>query len=125
MRAKQEIPERKRRSSEEIKRLVLEFETSGLRQNEFCRNHGLALSTLQLQLKKRRVKNGEAKAWGERSRAESHRLVAVELARRDHDGNSRPACALKMVLASGRRIEVGPDFDSDTLERLVRILERL
>jgi hypothetical protein len=49
----------------------------------------------------------------------------VELARRDQDGNSRPACALKMVLASGRRIEVGPDFDSDTFERLVRILERL
>ena len=92
MRAKQEIPERKGRSSEEIKRLVLEFETSGLPQNEFCRNHGLALSTLQRQLRKRRVKNGEAKAWGERSRAESHRLVAVELARRDHDGNSRPAC---------------------------------
>jgi hypothetical protein len=105
MRANQEIPERKRRSSEEIKRLVLEFETSGLRQNEFCRNHGLALSTLQRQLKRRRLENGEAKAWGELSRAESSRLVAVELARRDQDGNSRPACALKMVLASGRRIE--------------------
>src|SRR5271165_2186041 len=35
---------RKRRSSEEIKRLVFEFEASGLRQNEFCRNHGLALT---------------------------------------------------------------------------------
>ena len=35
--------------------MVLEFEASGLRQNEFCRNHGLALSTLQRQLRKRRV----------------------------------------------------------------------
>src|ERR1700720_4217693 len=74
----QEVSGRKRRSGEEIQRLMMEFESSGLRQNEFCRNHGLALSTLQRQLKKRRVKNGEAKAWGERSRAESHRLVAVE-----------------------------------------------
>jgi hypothetical protein len=49
------VPGRKRRSGEEIKRLVLEFEASGLRQNEFCRNHGLALSTLQRQLRKRRV----------------------------------------------------------------------
>jgi hypothetical protein len=47
-----EHPGRKRRSREEIKRLVLEFEASGLRQNEFCRNHGLALNTLQRQLKK-------------------------------------------------------------------------
>jgi hypothetical protein len=50
----QEVPGRKRRSSEEIKRLVIEFDTIGLRQNEFRQNHGLALSTLQRQLKKRR-----------------------------------------------------------------------
>jgi hypothetical protein len=42
---------------EEIKWLVLEFETSGLQQSEFCRNHGLALSTLQRQLKRRRFYN--------------------------------------------------------------------
>jgi hypothetical protein len=36
-----EIPARKRRSSEEIKRLVQEFEASGLRQREFCRKYYL------------------------------------------------------------------------------------
>jgi hypothetical protein len=55
MTGNQEVPGRKRRSGEEVKRLVLEFEASGLRQNESCRNHGLALSTLQRQLRKRRV----------------------------------------------------------------------
>jgi len=50
---------------------------------------------------------------------------AVELARRDLDGNSRPTRALKIVLSSSRQIEVEPDFDSETLARLVRILERL
>ena len=44
MTGNQEVPGRKQRSREEIKRLVLEFEASGLRQNEFCRNHGLALT---------------------------------------------------------------------------------
>ena len=34
---------------------MVEFESSGLRQNEFCRKHGLALGTLQRQLKKRRL----------------------------------------------------------------------
>jgi hypothetical protein len=112
----QEVSGRKRRSSEEIKRLVVEFEASGLRQNEFCRNHGLALSTLQRQLKKRRLGNGLAKAGS--------RLVAVELAGKNWDENSRPACALEVVLCGGRSIKVGPDFDSETLERLLSVLER-
>ena len=64
----QEVSGRKRRGREEIQRLMMEFESSGLRQNEFCRKHGLALSTLQRQLKKRRLDQGEAK---------SARLVAV------------------------------------------------
>jgi hypothetical protein len=69
----QELSGRRRRSGEEIKRLVLEFEASGLRQNEFCRNQGLALSTLQRQLRKRRLDKGETK--------EGSRFVAVELTR--------------------------------------------
>jgi hypothetical protein len=40
----EEVKVRKRRSSREIERLVVEFETSGLRQGEFCQKHGLALS---------------------------------------------------------------------------------
>ena len=116
MTGNQEVPGRKRRSSEEIKRLVLEFEASGLRQNEFCRNHGLALSTLQRQLKRRRLDKAEAK--------KGSRLIAVELAKKDRDENSRPICALEVVLSSRRRVEVRPDFDSDTLERLLNVLER-
>jgi hypothetical protein len=60
---------------------VLEFEASGLRQNEFSRNHGLALSTLQRQLKKRCLNKSEAKEGG--------RFVAVKLAGREPNGNSR------------------------------------
>jgi transposase-like protein len=112
----QEVSGRKRRSREEIQRLMMEFEASGLRQNEFCRKHGLALSTLQRQLKKRRLDQGQAK---------SNRLVAVELANKGRDGNNRTLCALEVVLASGRRIEVRRDFDSETLLRVVEILEEI
>ena len=111
----QEVPGRKRRSSEEIKRLVAEFEASGLRQNEFCHDHGLALSTLQRQIKKCRLDKANAK--------EGSRLVAVELGRKNRE-NSRPPCALEVVLCGGRSIEVRPDFDSETLERLLSVLER-
>jgi hypothetical protein len=34
----QEVSGRKRRSREEIQRLMMEFESSGLRQNEFAAN---------------------------------------------------------------------------------------
>jgi len=112
----QELSGRRRRSGEEIKRLVLEFEASGLRQNEFCRNQGLALSTLQRQLRKRRLDKGEAK--------EGSRFVAVELASSKRNVNSRSTSALEVVLSGGRSIEVRPDFDSDTLERLLSVLER-
>jgi hypothetical protein len=112
----QEVPGRKRRSGEEIKRLLLEFEASGLRQNEFCRNHGLALSTLQRQLKRRRLDKGDAK--------ESGRFVAVELAGREPNGNSWSSSALEVVLSGGRRIEVRPGFDARTLEGLIAVLER-
>jgi hypothetical protein len=91
----------------------MEFESSGLRQNEFCRKHGLAL---QRQLRKRRVDQGEA---------QSNRLVAVELASKGRDGNNRTLCALEVVLASGRRIEVRRDFDSETLLRVVEVLEEI
>ena len=45
----------KRRSRKEIQRLMMGFESSGIRQNQFCRKHSLALSTLQHRLKKRRL----------------------------------------------------------------------
>ena len=90
---------------------MMDFESSGLRQNEFCRKHGLALSTLQRQLKKRRLKQGEAK---------SSRLVAVQVARK-----APTSCALAVVLASGRRIEVQRDFNSETLLRVVEVLEEI
>ena len=54
----EEVKVRKRRSSQEIRRLVTESEASELRQVEFCNKHGLALSTLQRGLKKRRTEAG-------------------------------------------------------------------
>lgn len=112
-------PRRKRRGSEEIKRLVLDFEASGLRQSEFCLNHGLALSTLQRQLKRRRLDKIAAKEGG--------RLVAVKLAGRQsnwNSGSSRSSSGLEVVLCGGRRIEVRPGFDAPTLEGLIAVLER-
>jgi hypothetical protein len=41
----EEVKRRHRRSSQEIGRLVAQFETSGLRASEFCRIHGITHGT--------------------------------------------------------------------------------
>jgi hypothetical protein len=51
-------------------------------------------------------------------------LVPVELAARKSPKQHEPSCGLAVVLPGGRRIEVHPDFDTSTFERLVDILER-
>jgi hypothetical protein len=48
----------------------------------------------------------------------------VELAARKSPKQHEPSCGLAVVLPGGRRIEVHPDFDMSTFERLVGILER-
>jgi hypothetical protein len=88
----EEVGVRKRRSRQEIKRLVTEFETSGLRRSEFCHKHNLALGTLQRGLKKRRMEVGQS---------ESKRLVEVKMAGIQRNGSGPGACSLEVVLAEG------------------------
>ena len=113
----QEVETRKRRSRGEVKRLVAEFEASGIQRNEFCRTRGIALSTLQRHLKSHGSGVGRAKP--------GNRLVAVELSGQEPKRNSESACALEVVLPGGRRIEVRREFDSATLGRVVKVLEGL
>jgi hypothetical protein len=64
--------------------------------------------------------------WKNKSRAASAagRLVPVELLAKKSPGQDQPTCSLAVVLSGGRRIEVHPDFDTNTFERLVSALER-
>ncbi|HXM13274.1 MAG TPA: hypothetical protein VN946_25215 [Terriglobales bacterium] len=118
MAAKTELSAPKRRTRAEVQQLVAEFVSSGMRRSEFCRSRGLSFSTLDRHLKKRR--------WKKRRRPTSSvgRLVPVELAARNSPTQDEPSCGLAVVLPGGRRIEVHPDFDTSTFERLVGILER-
>jgi hypothetical protein len=100
----------------EVQQLVAEFVSSGMRRSEFCQSRGLSFSTLVRHLKKRR--------WKRRRRPTSSagRFVPVELAAAPMQ--QEPSCGLAVVLPGGRRIEVHPDFDTSTFERLVGILAR-
>lgn len=108
----------KRRTRAEVQKLVAEFVSSRMRRSEFCRSRGLSFCTLNRHLKKQR--------WKRKSRAASAagRLVPVELAARKSPTQHGPSCGLAVVLPGGRRIEVHPDFDRNTFELLVSLLER-
>src|SRR5208337_5306692 len=119
MTAKTELLAPKRRTRTEVQQLVAEFVSSGMRRSEFCQSRGLSFSTLDRHLKKLR--------WKRRRKPISTAgcLVPVELAARKSPKQHEPNCGLAVVLLGGRRIEVHPDFDTSTFERLVSLLERL
>jgi len=118
MTAKTELSEHKRRTRAEVQQLVAEFVSSGMRRSEFCQSRGLSFSTLDRHLKKRR--------WKRRRKpiSSAGRFVPVELATGESSKQHEPTCGLAVVLG-GRRIEVHPDFDASTFERLVGLLEQV
>ena len=97
---------------------MAEFVSSDMRRSEFCQSRGLSFSTLDRHLKKLR--------WKRRRKpiSSAGHLVPVELAARKSPKQHEPSCGLAVVLPGGCRIEVHPDFDTSTFERLVGILER-
>jgi hypothetical protein len=107
----QEGRPRRRRSRAEAGQLVVDYEAGGMSREEFCRKHGLALSTLaRYQRRREHCQDGSAGP---------SRWLAVELSGAHPAG----ASGLAVVLTGGRRIEVGRGFDAQTLQQLVSLLE--
>jgi hypothetical protein len=117
MTAKTELSVPKRRTRAEVQQLVSEFVSSGIRRSEFCRSRGLSFSTLDRHLKKRRWKRTR------RPVSSAGRLVPVELVAKKSPMQHESNCGLAVMLPGGRRIEVHPEFDTNTFERLVSALE--
>ena len=103
----------RRRSRQEVEQVVAEYESSGLSRIEFCRERGLALSTLG---RYRRRRERQAPTG-------SNALLAVEVSGGAPAPVAAMGSALAVVLRGGRRIEVGRGFDPGALEQLVRVLE--
>ena len=108
---------RRRRSRAEAAALVAEFESSGLMRQEFCRQRGLAIGTLDKY--RRRVHKGQ--------QSRNRSMLPVEVVWSNGQNPTRDAGrdgVLVVELRSGRRIEVGHGFDAGTLERLLTVLDR-
>ena len=111
--------ERRRRSPAEVATVVAAFEQSGLSRTEYCRQHGLSLSTLN------RHRQGTREGRRITARLVSQAVPAVSLIPVDVvDGTHKsPRMALYVELASGLRIGVEAGFDAETLRRLIAVLE--
>ena len=111
-----------RRGRAEIEWLASLYGTSGMGRSEFCRSHGMALSTLNRHLKKQQNRQNQAGSNGVEQRC----LVAVELASAvtTVPAGEYPG-ALTVLLSNRRRVEVSRGFDAATLAQLVTVLERL
>jgi hypothetical protein len=92
-----------------------------MRRIEFCRSHGLGLSTLTRYLKRQKDREGGAASKG----VGQSRLVAVELSGSLSPASVECSGVLTVLLSNRRRVEVGRGFDAATLTQLVTVLEGL
>jgi hypothetical protein len=111
-----QAPKIKRRSHAEVEQLVAEYEVSGLGRSAFCQQRGLSLSTLS-RYRRRQEQTASKSAKGKR-------WLAVEISGSVAVAGGEKVSGLAVVLAGGRRIEIGCGFDADTLKRLLTVVER-
>src|SRR6202043_883692 len=112
----EEVKPPRRRTRQEVQRLVGGFGTSGQSRAEFCRIHGMRLSTLQRGLKREQTEPSDIQSGGKR-------LVRVKVIGGCGTADREGPCAMSVVLAKGRRIELKRDFDAAHLRRAVEALE--
>ncbi len=99
-----------KRSWAEKLAVVRAFEASGKPRQEFCRAIGLAPTTLD--------------GWRQRARESQiahQRLVPLEV----KPGGWGAGAGVAIELANGRRIEVRPGFDAETLVQVLAVAERM
>ena len=92
----------KKRNAADVRRVIEDFQSSGLTRREFCQRHHIPVTTLD---------------YWRRTQSRQPRLVEVEVAA------SEPAPGFTVCLTNGRRIESSWRFGEAELSRLIRIAE--
>jgi hypothetical protein len=93
-----------RRNTNEIEQVLEQYRTSGLTQIEYCRQAGMALSTLSRYLRRRGV--------------DQQQLLRVNV-----ESDAESGAGFTLVVGNGRRIESGWRFGEAELARLIRVVE--
>lgn len=96
----------KKRSQEEIQRMLSGYRESGMKRADYCRSQGIPVTTLDYYLHRESLQGRP-------------RIAKVTVT----SESSEPTRAFALVLRNGRRIESGWDFCEAGLSRLMRIAE--
>ena len=102
----------RRRTAEEVERLLKGYEESGLSRQEYCQREGIRVSTLDYYRQRQSARKAAAQRRAAgllKVKLEAPRLQAQSL--------------FTLVLANGRRIESVWSFSDADLARLIRIAE--
>lgn len=110
----------RRRSRAEVVELVATYAQSGLSRLEFCRQHGLSLSSLNRYRQNARHRDRAPSVPTPRHEADLS-LLPVEFVEERHE---LPGTTLFVELRGRRRIGVAAGFDATTLARLIAVLEQ-
>jgi hypothetical protein len=126
-----------RRQAADWAALIDEWRQSGVSLPAFCRRHGLSRGTMQNWVYKPALKRAveEARRKAQTRAADPGHAagpppsdpspaflpVRVAGATVEHEGSGRTG--VEIVLGAGRRVVVGAGFDSETLRRVVAVLE--
>jgi transposase len=96
----------RRRSAEEIRRVLEQYRASGLTQAQFCEQAGIKLSTLGRYVR------------SDRKTGQPQQLVRVKV-----EAPAEPDSGFVVMLGNGRRIASGWGFSDAALARLIRVTE--
>lgn len=96
----------RRRTAEEIQKIIEDLQASGLSQREFCQQTGIKLSTLGRYARRAR------------QREQPQQLVRVKV-----EATQEAESGFVLMLGNGRRIASGWGFADAGLARLIRVAE--
>ena len=117
---------RVRRQAAEWVELIDQWQASGLSLPAFCEQNGLNAGTMSGWVYKRTHKATLEQARREASGEDRDTAAAFVPVRVIEVGPEPPSpdrSGVEIVIGPGRRVVIGPGFDSETLRRVVAVLE--
>jgi hypothetical protein len=122
-----------RRQAAEWAELIDQWRQSGLSLPAFCQRHGLSRGSMQNWVYKpefkRAVEDARREAQGHVDEPPASAAVPAFLPVRvvqavaGGEASDRSGVVIVIVIEPGRRVVIGPGFDSETLRRVVAVLE--
>jgi len=104
------------------KALLADFRRSGLTQAEFCRQRNVALASFRYHFYKP-LSPKPALSNARSSASSDHQFLPVTILPDPIFSSTASQPHLEVILSNGRRIAVASGFDTQTLRRLIAVVE--